>query len=276
MADVVTRFAPSPTGRLHLGHAFAALFAERAAREAGGGFLLRIENLDFTRCRADFEASIIEDLAWLGVAWDGPVRRQSDHMADYRAALGRLEALGLVYPCFCTRSDVTRSLTAPHGPDGPVYPGTCRRLSAAERAARIGSGTPYAQRLDLGAALALTGRLTWLDRAAGTQDASAELFGDIVVARRDVGTSYHLAVVVDDALQSVTLVTRGADLFAASHVQRVLQVLLGLPEPAYHHHPLVLDESGQRLAKRGAGVTLADQRAAGTSPATIRARLGFP
>ncbi len=275
MADVVTRFAPSPTGRLHLGHAFAALFAERAAREAGGRFLLRIEDIDRARCRADFETSIVEDLAWLGVAWHGPVRRQSDHMADYRAALDRLEALGLVYPCFCTRSDVARSVTAPHGPDGPVYPGTCRRLSATERAARIGSGTAYALRLDVGAALALTGRLSWHDRAAGAQDASAELFGDIVVARRDVGTSYHLAVVVDDGLQGVTLVTRGADLFAASHVQRVLQALLGLPEPAYHHHPLVLDDQGHRLAKRGAGATLADQRAAGASPEAIRARLGF-
>jgi glutamyl-Q tRNA(Asp) synthetase len=196
-------------------------------------------------------------------------------MADFGAALDRLRALGVLYPCFCTRRDVTQSVTAPHGPDGPIYPGTCRRLSDPERAARIGAATPYAVRLDLGAALAMTGPLAWHDRDAGTQEAAPELFGDIVVARRDVGTSYHLAVVVDDGAQGVTLVTRGADLFDASHVQRVLQALLGLPAPDYHHHRLILDADGRRLAKRTPGVTLADLRASGVTPAEIRARVGF-
>lgn len=275
MASIVTRFAPSPTGHLHLGHAYAALFAERAAREAGGRFLLRIEDLDATRCRPAFEAAIVEDLAWLGVTWDGPTRRQSDHMDDYARALARLRGLGLVYPCFCTRADIARSVTAPHGPEGPVYPGTCRSLGEAERADRIGAGAAHAFRLDLGRALAITGPLAWTDRAAGVQAARPELFGDIVVARRDIGTSYHVAVVVDDGLQGVTLVTRGADLFAATHIQRILQTVLDIEPPDYHHHPLVLDEAGRRLAKRAPGVTLRDLRAAGATPGAIRARVGL-
>ncbi|MBM3583449.1 MAG: tRNA glutamyl-Q(34) synthetase GluQRS [Alphaproteobacteria bacterium] len=275
MAGIVTRFAPSPTGPLHLGSAFAALFAERAAREAGGMFLLRIEDLDFTRCRPEHEAAILEDLAWLGIAWDGPVRRQSEHLSDFAQALERLHGQGVVYPCFCTRGDVLRAATAPHGPEGPVYPGTCRHLDAATREARIAAGHGHAFRLDLARALALTGPLGWTDRDAGPQTARPELFGDIVVARRDIGTSYHVAVVVDDALQGVTLVTRGEDLFAATHVQRVLQALLGLAPPAYHHHRLILDDAGQRLAKRAPSATLGGLRATGQTPAQVRACLGF-
>jgi glutamyl-Q tRNA(Asp) synthetase len=275
MAGIVTRFAPSPTGPLHLGSAFAALFAERAAREAGGTFLLRIEDLDFTRCRPEHEAAILDDLAWLGVAWDGPVRRQSEHLDDFARALERLRDHGVVYPCFCTRADVLRAATAPHGPEGPVYPGTCRQFGLAEREARIAAGDGHAFRLDLERALAITGPLDWTDRGAGPQTARSALFGDIVVARRDIGTSYHVAVVVDDALQGVTLVTRGDDLFAATHIQRVLQALLGLAPPAYHHHRLILDDAGQRLAKRAPGATLGGLRAAGQTPGQIRARLGF-
>ncbi len=275
MDDVVTRFAPSPTGRLHLGHAYAALFAERRAREAGGRFLLRLEDIDAARCRPGLAEGILSDLAWLGLEWEGAVRRQSDHMDDYRAALDRLEAMGLLYPCFCTRRDVAASVSAPHGADGPVYPGTCRALDAAERERRRAGGAAYALRLDLAEARAVTGPLTWRDNAAGMQDAAPDAFGDVVLARKDVGASYHLAVVVDDAAQGVTLVTRGIDLFAATHVQRLLQALLGLPEPGYEHHRLVLDDAGRRLAKRTPGVTLAELCAAGATARDIRTRLGF-
>jgi len=275
MADVVTRFAPSPTGRLHLGHAYAALFAERRAREAGGRFLLRLEDIDAARCRPGLAEGILSDLAWLGLEWDGAVRRQSDHMDDYRAALDRLEAMGLLYPCFCTRRDVAASVSAPHGADGPVYPGTCRALDAAERERRRAGGAAYALRLDLAGARAVAGPSTWRDNAAGMQDAAPDAFGDVVLARKDVGASYHLAVVVDDAAQGVTLVTRGIDLFAATHVQRLLQALLGLPEPGYEHHRLVLDDAGRRLAKRTPGVTLAELCAAGATARDIRTRLGF-
>ena len=275
-----TRFAPSPTGRLHLGHAFSALFAQQAARALGGRFLLRLEDIDRARCRPEFADAILEDLAWLGVRWDGPVRRQSEHLDDYRAALDRLAAAGLLYPCFCTRKDIqdeiARAGHAPHGPDGPLYPGTCRGLPRAEAERRIAGGAPYALRLDVARARArVSGDLAFVDRDAGRIDADPLQFGDVVLARKEVPTSYHLAVTVDDALQEITLVTRGADLLPATHVQRLLQALLDLPVPDYHHHRLLTDEAGQRLAKRADSASLATLRAQGADPAALRADLGF-
>jgi len=243
----VTRFAPSPTGRLHLGHAYAALFAADRAARAGGRFLVRIEDIDRSRCRPEFEAGILEDLAWLGLEWEEPVRRQSDHMDDYADALASLDGRGLIYPCFCTRREIEAAATAPHGPEGPPYPGTCRALTAAERKARMARGDPYALRL--------------------TE-------GDTVVARKDIRTSYHLAVVVDDALQGVTLVTRGGDLAFAVPVQNRLQRLLGLPAPDYEHHPVLTDPSGRRLAKRDRALTLQSLREAGVSADEVRACIG--
>ncbi|HUI17682.1 MAG TPA: tRNA glutamyl-Q(34) synthetase GluQRS [Alphaproteobacteria bacterium] len=279
-AAIVTRFAPSPTGGLHLGHAYAALFAERAARAVGGRFLLRIEDIDRTRVRAAFEDAIFEDLAWLGLAWETPVRRQSEHMADYGAALARLEAMHLVYPCFCTRAEIAREIAsaaaAPHGSAMRLYPGTCRRLSPDERNARRAAGERYALRLDVAAAVARAGTLCWYDRGRGKMRVEAERHGDVVLARKELGTSYHLAVTVDDALQGVTLVTRGEDLLAATDVHRLLQALLGLAVPDYHHHPLLFDQHGQRLAKRAGAATLAALRAAGVSAGEVRARAGFP
>lgn len=273
----VTRFAPSPTGRLHLGHAHSALFAAAQAGN-GGRFLLRIEDIDPGRCRTDFIDGIIEDLAWLGLDWEQPVRRQSEHLDDYRAALARLADMGLLYPCFCTRKDiaaeVARAGHAPHGPDGVLYPGLCRALSPAEQSERIDSGAAYALRLDMAAAIERAGALEWHDRAAGQQRATPEIFGDVVLARKDTPTSYHLAVSVDDALQGVTLVTRGEDLFAATHVHRLLQALLGLPVPEYHHHRLLTDENGKRFAKRDRSLTLASLREAGHSPAEVRRMAG--
>jgi len=279
-APTVTRFAPSPSGRLHLGHAHAALFAARAAEESGGRFLLRIEDIDLGRCTPDFEAAISEDLAWLGLAWETPVWRQSEHLADYRAALDRLAAMGLLYPCFCTRREIAAEIAAaaraPHGPDGPLYPGTCRGLSEAERERRRDAGDPHALRLDVAAAVAASGPLTWHDRGRGTLAAEPALHGDVVLARKDIATSYHLAVTLDDAAQGVTLVTRGEDLFAATHVHRLLQALLGLPVPDWQHHGLIEDDSGTRLAKRHDAQSLANLRAAGKSPAEVRALAGFP
>jgi glutamyl-Q tRNA(Asp) synthetase len=277
---ITTRFAPSPTGRLHLGHAFAALFAAQAARAAGGRFLLRLEDIDRARCRTPFADAILEDLAWLGLAWDGPVRRQSEHFADYRAALDQLAARALLYPCFCTRKDIqdeiARAGHAPHGPDGALYPGICRGLAPPEAARRQAAGEPYALRLDMARALAsVGGPLDFTDRAAGRVIADPAQFGDVVLARKDVPTSYHLAVTVDDALQHVTLVTRGRDLLAATHVHRLLQALLGLPVPDYHHHRLLTDATGLRLAKRADAASLATLRAAGADPAALRAQLGF-
>ena len=279
-----TRFAPSPTGLLHLGHAHAALFAWRQAESGGGECLLRIEDIDVGRCRLEFEAAIKEDLAWLGLTWPEPVRCQSEHMADYQAALDRLSAQGLLYPCFCTRRDIAeeiaRSGVAPHltpmGPDGPLYPGICRALSADERAARIAAGTPYALRLDVAKAMARTGTLRWHDMRHGAFTATPEIHGDAVLARKDVVTSYHLSVVVDDALQGVTLVTRGEDLLPATHLHRLLQALLGRPTPTYHHHALLTDEAGRRLAKRDDARSLRSLREAGLSHATVRAMAGFP
>lgn len=274
---VVTRFAPSPTGRLHLGHAFSALLNARFAAEHGGRFLLRIEDIDATRCRAELIDGIFEDLRWLGLRWEEPVRRQSRHMADYRRALDRLESLGLLYPCFCTRKDiaaeVARSGAAPHGPDGPAYPGLCKHLSADEQQARMAAGTPYALRLHTDRALALTGPLTWQEAEAGEVEAAPLLLGDVVLARKETPTSYHLAVTVDDALQGITHVIRGQDLFHATHIHRLLQALLGLPTPRYRHHRLLTDENGQRLAKRAGAPALADLRAAGWTPADVLRRL---
>ncbi len=271
---IVTRFAPSPTGELHLGHASAALVAHAEARRGGGRFLLRIEDIDAGRCRAEFAAAILNDLAWLGLDWDGEVRRQSEHFDDYCAALARLDGEGLLYPCFCSRKDIAAAGQAPHGPDGPLYPGLCRDLSPGERSERIAAGRPYALRLDMAAATARAGRLEWLDRTVGTIAARPDLFGDVVLARKDTPTSYHLAVTVDDARQGVTLVTRGDDLFAATHVHRLLQALLGLPTPAYAHHRLLLDDHGRRLAKRDGATTLAALRRAGRTPAEVRAMAG--
>jgi glutamyl-Q tRNA(Asp) synthetase len=275
----VTRFAPSPTGRLHLGHAFSALVGYAAARQAGGRFLLRIEDIDLGRCRPEFEQAIYEDLTWLGLDWERPVRRQSEHFADYRDALARLQALGLVYPCFCSRKEIAAEIAAsgaaPHGPDGPLYPGTCRHLSAAERERRQAGGLPFAFRLDAAAAAARVGPLVWIEQGLGEIAVDAGLHGDVVIARKDIPTSYHLAVTLDDAIQGVTLVTRGEDLLPATHIHRLLQALLGLPAPQYRHHKLLTDANGRRLAKRDGAETLAGLRARGADPAVIRAQLGF-
>jgi glutamyl-Q tRNA(Asp) synthetase len=279
MSATITRFAPSPTGRLHLGHAYAALFAARAAREAQGRFLLRIEDIDATRCRPEFEQAIYDDLDWLGLSWKQPVRRQSEHMTDYAAALDRLKALGLIYPCFCTRAEIraeiARAGAAPHGSEGPLYPGTCRRLDEAERAHRIGSGTPYALRLDAEKASGIAGPLAWHDGARGTVTADWRTHGDVVLARKETPTSYHLAVTLDDHLQGVTLVTRGTDLFEATHIHRLLQALLGLNTPDYHHHDMIAGPGGERLAKRAGAPTLQSLREAGRTPAEVRAMVGF-
>jgi glutamyl-Q tRNA(Asp) synthetase len=275
---VVTRFAPSPTGYLHLGHVRSASEGWRAARHAGGQFLLRIEDIDHTRCRAEYETAILEDLAWLGLAWDGPVRRQSEHFEDYRNALSRLEADGLLYPCFCTRreiqAEITRAGGAPQGEMGAPYPGTCRHLSAAQRAQRRRDMPDYAWRLDVAAALARTGPLDFVEEGQGRPRqilADPAPLGDVMLARKEVPTSYHLAVTVDDALQGVTLVTRGIDLFAATHVHRLLQALLALPTPRYRHHPLLTDSTGRRLSKRDRAATIRAMRAAGMTPDEVLA-----
>ncbi|CAO3418247.1 tRNA glutamyl-Q(34) synthetase GluQRS [Azospirillum doebereinerae] len=292
MTDLVTRFAPSPTGHLHLGHAHSALFGWTAAQRGGGRFLLRIEDIDPNRCRPAFERDLIEDLAWLGLSWGdpggdpgdapggGPVRRQSDHFDDYRAALARLREAGVVYPCFCTRKDIAaeigRAGAAPHGPDGPLYPGTCRHLSEDIRAARIAAGETWAMRLDVAEAMRRTGPLRWHDRGRGWQTATPEQLGDVVLARKDTPTSYHLSVTLDDHLQRVTLVTRGEDLFFATHTHRLLQALLGFEPPDYHHHGLLRNAAGERLAKRDRAQSLRSLRAEGAEPAAVRALAGFP
>ena len=277
--EIVTRFAPSPTGHLHLGHAFSALTAWRRAREAGGRFLLRLEDIDPGRCRPEFAASIPEDLAWLGLDWDGPVRVQSAHLPEYRAVLEALAARGLVYPCFCTRAEIARevadSAAAPHGPDGaPLYPGTCRQLSAGARAARLGSGAPHALRLDMARALAgLPGPLIYEEEGEGQVACDPARFGDVVLARKDAPASYHLCVTHDDALQGVTLVTRGEDLRPATDLHRLLQALMGWPMPRYAHHRLLTDAAGRRLAKRDRAATVRALREAGVTPAEVRTRL---
>jgi len=271
---IVTRFAPSPTGLLHLGHAYAAI----TAYESGDDFLLRIEDIDKGRSRDAFILRIFYDLKWLGLSWDEPTMRQSTRRGAYAEALVNLKACGLVYPCFCTRAEIAAEIArageAQHGPDGPLYPGTCRALSREEGLARMAAGESYALRLDVAQAAALTGPLTFTER--GLRHAVEPLrFGDIVIARKDMPTSYHLAVVVDDAHQQVSLVTRGEDLLAATHIQRLLQALLKLPEPAYAHHPLVLDENGKKFSKRDGAVSLESLRDAGATPADIRARIGL-
>lgn len=273
--NIVTRFAPSPTGRLHLGHAYSALRAHDHARARGGAFLLRIEDIDPGRARPEHVGGIIEDLTWLGLAWDDAIVYQSERLPLYRAALERLRDRGLAYPCFCTRSaiaaEVAASAAAPHGPDGPHYPGTCRALPGDERARRM-AREPHAWRLDMAKASALAGPLDWLDEGEAIAAAPAT-FGDVVLARKDAPVSYHLAVTVDDAAQGVTDVVRGRDLFPATHVHRLLQAVLGLPTPVYHHHALLMGADGNRLAKRSGAPAIGDLRAAGVDAGELVAGL---
>jgi glutamyl-Q tRNA(Asp) synthetase len=271
-AAIVTRFAPSPTGRLHPGHAFSALAAHDLARGRGGTFLLRIEDIDAGRSRAEFVDGIAEDLRWLGIAWDAEPAHQSTRLGAYRAALGALGAAGLLYPCFCTRADIAAAASAPHGADGMIYPGICRHLDPATRERRMAE-EPHAWRLAMDRAVAFVGALWWHDATAGDVRAEPGRFGDIVLARKDAPASYHLAVTVDDAWQRVSDVVRGADLFEATHVHRLLQALLGLPTPRYHHHPLLADAAGRRLAKRDGAPTIASLRDAGGDPAALAADL---
>jgi len=323
MSSVVTRFAPSPTGYLHLGHAFSALTAWHAARDVGGRFLLRIEDIDIRRCKAEFTEAILVDLAWLGLDWDGEVRRQSRHFDDYGAALDRLGGMGLVYPCFCTRADIAAAQSAPHGPDGPLYPGTCRHRTPEERrqlmqagtefALRLDvekaaaaaaqsaphgpdgplypgtcrhrtpeerrqlmqAGTEFALRLDFEKAAAAAGPYRFHDALCGDVEGDPLLFGDVVIARKDTPTSYHLAVTVDDHLQGVTLVTRGEDLYPATHVHVLLQRLLDYATPRYAHHRLLTDADGRRFAKRDRSLTLRAMRESGVSAAEVRRQAGF-
>ena len=256
--DIVTRFAPSPTGRLHMGHAWSAMLAHDLARAGGGRFLLRIEDIDQARCREAFVDGIFEDLRWLGLDWDGNVMIQSRRMPDYAAVLAKLEAMDLLYRCTCTRADIANAESAPQGPLGALYPGTCRNL---EWPADVQA--PWSWRLDGAKARAMTGALTWDDGEAGTIAATPETLGDTILARKDAGTSYHLAVTVDDAAQGVTDVVRGRDLFGATHIHRLLQALLGLPTPRYHHHRLIVGSDGERLAKRKAAPTIASLREGG-------------
>ncbi len=283
-----TRFAPSPNGELHVGHAFSALFSERFARERGGFFLLRIEDIDTTRTREHYVEGILEDLRWLGLQWEEPVRRQSRHMDDYSAITERLKEEGLLYPCFCTRRQIAARLEGsrdwPRDPDGrPLYPGTCRSLSATERKTRIAAGEEHAWRLDMKEALRRIRRpLAWHEEGTGPSGEHGRItahpsrWGDIILARKDIGTSYHVAVACDDALQGITHVTRGQDLFHATAVHRLLQELLDLPEPAYVHHPLITDDSGRKLSKRFRDRSLRILREDGTDPEELRRALGFP
>jgi len=276
---VVTRFAPSPTGRLHLGHVFAAGFAWGRAVRSDGVFIVRLEDIDFGRCRAAFVDGIFEDLAWMGLTWVEPVLRQSQQMERYALGLKQLEEMGVVYPCFCTRAEVqaevARMGNAPHGPEGVLYPGICRRLSGEERAEALQSGKPYALRLDVEAACRITGPLGFYDEVAGLTVATPEILGDVVLARKETPASYHLSATLDDAFQGVTLVTRGDDLFASTHVHRLLQALLHLPTPTYHHHKLILDNMGKRLAKRDNSVTIQYLRETGATPAEIWRMVGM-
>ena len=262
MGHITTRFAPSPTGGLHLGHALSAVIGWHLARATGGQWQVRMEDLDTSRCRPEHDDAILADLAWLGLVPDGPVLRQSTRHPAYAAALAQLRSLGVIYPCQCTRADITTAANAPHGPDGPLYPGTCRTTPASPQGA--------AWRLDIARATALAGPLGFEDASLGTVPITPHLLGDITIARRDGAPAYHLAVVVDDAHQNVTDVVRGQDLRPATHPQRLLQALLGLPAPRYHHHPLVTGPDGKRLAKRNHAATLAAHRAAGQSPAMLR------
>jgi glutamyl-Q tRNA(Asp) synthetase len=271
---VTTRFAPSPSGLLHLGHAWSALQGFKAARaHPDGRFLLRIEDIDTDRCRPEYERAILDDIAWLGLAWDGPVRRQSEHLDDYQTALDQLEALDLVYPCFCTRQEIREevraSASAPHGPLGLIYPGTCRQLTPTVRRARLESDTPYALRLDMRKAIARVSPLSWNELGQGRIYVDISLVGDVVVARKETATSYHLTVAVDDNIQGITLVTRGRDLFHATHVHRMLQALLGYRAPDYLHHEILVDAEGKRFAKRDHAVTIQALREAGHTPEQV-------
>jgi glutamyl-Q tRNA(Asp) synthetase len=289
MAPPVFRFAPSPNGLLHLGHAYSALLNFDRARETGGRLLLRIEDIDVTRCRPEFETAIYEDLTWLGIAWEMPVRRQSEHLADYRAALEKLTALGLVYPAFESRAEIAQLVAAreadgpwPRDPDGaPLYPGDAKALPAGARSRLIDSGAPYALRLDMAAACQWVAGLTWNELGEGPDGergmvaARPEAWGDVILARKETPTSYHVSVVVDDALQDVSEVVRGQDLFHATSVHRLLQVLLGLPEPVYRHHALVRDAGGRKLSKSSRATGLRELRGAGASPAGLRRLVGL-
>jgi glutamyl-Q tRNA(Asp) synthetase len=276
----VFRFAPSPNGYLHLGHALSALLNADMARAAGGRLLLRIEDIDAARCRPEYEAAIYEDLAWLGIAWEEPVRRQSEHYDGYRTALARLEALGLVYPSFESRAEIAALVAArepwPRDPDGaPLYPGDAKAMPAPERKRRMAAGEPYALRLDMPAAMARAGKLTWTETDQGLVVADATAWGDVILARKETPTSYHLSVVVDDAAQGVTDVVRGQDLFHSTSVHRLLQALLGLPAPRYRHHRLILDADGNKLSKSTAATGLRELRAQGVTPVDIRRRVGL-
>ncbi|BGE85516.1 tRNA glutamyl-Q(34) synthetase GluQRS [Methylosinus sp. 3S-1] len=265
------RFAPSPNGYLHLGHAYSALLNFDLARRAGGRFLLRIEDIDRGRARPEYERAIYEDLGWLGLEWEEPVRRQSEHFGDYAGALAKLDALGLLYPCRCSRGDIARATQGradwPHDPDGaPLYPGTCRGT--------VGQG-PASLRLDMAKAVALGGGVRWREAEVGEVAADPSVWGDVILARKDVPASYHIAVVVDDALQGVTDVVRGRDLYEATRIHRLLQLLLGLPEPRYRHHALVRDEEGKKLAKSRLSKPLRELRADGATPADVRRIAGL-
>ena len=280
------RFAPSPNGYLHLGHAYSALMNGLVARETGGKLLLRMENIDTTRCRPEFETAIREDLTWLGLAWEEPVRRQSDHFADYACAMDRLEQRGLVYPCFCSRGDIMASVATrtnwPVDPDGtPLYPGICKALTRADRARRFASGERASYRLDTDRALAASGGpITWSEFRAGSdrqdEPAAPAVWGDAVLSRKDIATSYHIAVVIDDAAQGVTDVVRGEDLFMATSLHRILQVLLDLPAPNYHHHALLRDNSGQKLSKSLRAKPLRTFRQDGYSRDSVLGRIALP
>ena len=282
----VFRFAPSPNGYLHLGHALSALINADRAKAAGGRLLLRIEDIDAARCRPEYEAAIYADLAWLGLAWEQPVRRQSEHYDDYRAALAKLDAMGLVYPGFESRAEIAALVAArepwPRDPDGaPLYPGAANTMPAAERARRMAAGAAYALRLDMAAALKRAGPLTWQETGAGpagetgTIAADSAAWGDVILARKDTPTSYHLAVTVDDAAQGVTDVVRGRDLFHATAVHRLLQALLGWPAPRYYHHRLILDAEGHKLSKSTLATGLRELRAQGATAADVRKLAGL-
>jgi glutamyl-Q tRNA(Asp) synthetase len=286
----VFRFAPSPNGYLHLGHAYSALLNFDLARESGGRLLLRIEDIDAARCRPEFEAAIYQDLGWLGIGWEIPVRRQSEHLCEYRAAVEKLAAMGLIYPSFESRAEIAglvaqREANAPwpRDPDGaPLYPGAAKSLSAEARARLLESGAAFALRLDMAAACARAVDLSWTERGEGPDGetgavaARPEAWGDVILARKETPTSYHLSVVIDDALQGVTEVVRGQDLFWSTSVHRLLQALLGLPPPTYRHHRLVLDGEGRKLAKSSQATGLRELRAGGGTPADIRRLVGLP
>jgi len=289
MPPPVFRFAPSPNGYLHLGHAYSALLNFDLARRSGGRFLLRIEDIDATRCRPEFETAIYQDLTWLGIAWEHPVRRQSEHFCAYRDAIETLTAQGLIYPSFESRADIARLVAQreadgawPRDPDGvPLYPGAAKSLSPDTRAALLESGAPYASRLDMAAAIARVGDLAWSERGAGPAGESGavaarpQAWGDVILARKETPTSYHLSVVIDDALQGVTEVVRGEDLFWSTSVHRLLQALLGLPQPIYRHHRLILDAAGQKLSKSTQATGLRELRAEGATAADIRRLVGL-